>query len=267
MNESSLRSDGATRGDQIEATALIIAGVVLMCIPVLAVVDQLDTLWLFVSLAAGAAGLVIGGVGVRWFRQEGPYLESSLATADSRFLSLDGCERPVELRLIEAGQRFVAHCLRFVAFGSAGLIMLVELGPARWLVVAMFGTSFLADQWMLRPRLYTLNTDGLERRSLLAPLKISWSCVKTVYWRHYPANNQPPFPSGERLIFELKEGKDLEFVFRGSSAKDQAETMTRTLVAHLDNKVRILSPRHGRAEIVRQDVSEHLSPSAPDTEA
>jgi len=261
MNENIPRADGATRGDRVEAAALIAAGVVLICIPLLALADKVDTPWLILSLLGGLAGLLICGLGVRWFQQEGPSLESSLATTDRDFMATELADGPLELRLIEAGQRFVAHCLRFVTFATAGLLMLVDLGPLRWVVVAMFGTSFLADQWMLRPRPHVLHTDGLRRQGLLSPIEIPWSSVRAVFWSHYPGAVRPPFPSGERLILELDEGNDLEFVFRGASASDDAASMARALVKHLDSKVRILTPKRERAEVGRQDVSEHLSSS------
>ncbi len=267
MNQNSPRADGATRGDRIEAAALIVAGMVLLCVPLLALVDEVDTPWLLLSLLGGIAGLYIGGLGVRWFRQEGPSLESSLATADSSFMDTEATEEPLELRLIEAGQRFVAHCLRFVTFGAAGLLMLVELGTLRWGVVAMFGTSFLADQWMLRPRPYVVHSDGLRRRGLLSPVEIPWSRVSSVFWSHYPGTQRPPFPSGERLILEIDEGNDLEFVFRGASAATDAARMARALVTHLDNKVRVLRPRRERAEFGRQDVSNHLASTQADYES
>lgn|GEM_PF-1642116 len=267
MNEPVPRADGATRGDRIEATALIVAGLVLLCVPVLALMDELEPHWLLLSLLSAVAGLAIGGLGLRWFREEGPRLESSLAIADAAFMASEPRPTPVELRLIDAGKRFVAHCLRFIAFASAGLLMFVELGPVRWLVIAMLGTSFLADQWMLRPRRYVILDSGLQRRGMLSPIEIPWSSITTVFWRHYPGTERPPFPSGERLIFELEKGDGLEFVFRGDSASNDASSMARNLVVFLENKVRILSPRRTRPEIERQDVSKHLEASSPEVQA
>ena len=264
MNEAVPRADGATRGDRIEATALIVAGIVLLCIPVLALMDELEPHWLLLSLLSAVAGLAIGGLGLRWFREEGPSLESTLAVANATFMANDPRPTPLELRLIDAGKRSVAHCLRFVAFGSAGLLMFVDLGALRWLIVAMLGTSFLADQWMLRPRRYVIRDSGLQRRGLFSPIETPWSSVKTVFWRHYPGTERPPFPSGERLIFELDEGDGLEFVFRGDSASSDAAMVARSLVAHLENKVRILSPRRARPEIERQDVSKHHDAPSPE---
>ena len=267
MNNKNLRADGATRGDRIEATALVIAGVVLLFVPLLAVIDELTTPWQLLSGAIGMGGLGIGSIGLRWFRREGPGLESSLATADARFMATEPAATPLDLRLVEAGQRFIAHCLRFVALGSGALLMLVDLGPLRWLVVAMFGTSFLADQWLLRPRSYVLHDDGLRRRGLLSPVEVPWPSVRAVFWRHYPGSARPLFPSGERLILELNEGADLEFVFRGGAATADASKMARALVAQLDNRVRVLSPRRARTDIENRNVSEHVSGASADAEA
>jgi len=143
--------------------------------------------------------------------------------------------------------------------------MLVDLGPLRWAVVAMFGTSFLADQWMLRPRPYVVHGEGLRRRGLLAPVEIPWSKVTAVFWSHYPGTERPPFPSGERIILEIDEGNDLEFVFRGASAAIDAARMARSLVSHLDTKVRVLRPRRERTLVERQDVSEHLASTPADS--
>ena len=237
----------------------IVGGGALMSMPLLALVDRLNSLWLLLSLAGGLAGVAIAGLGIRWFRREGPALESNLASGNAAFVARPPVELPINLHLIEAKQRFQAHCLRFVAIGAAALLMFVNLGMLRWLVIALLLTSFLADQFLLRPRRYVLHDDRLSRTGLFAPLDLQWSTVKMAYWRHYPAELTPPFPSGERLIFELEVGPDLEFVFRGTNACDDATRLARALLPRLENRLRLLTPRRDRAEIAERNVSEHLA--------
>jgi len=227
--------------------------------PLLALIDQLDTVWLLLSLAGGLAGAAITGLGVRWFRREGPPLESSLAVADPSFVARALLELPIHLQLVEANQRFRAHCVRFVALGSAALLVLFPLGELRWPVVALFVTSFIADQVLLRPKRYLLHEDRLIRSSWFVPHEFRLETVKVVYWRHYPPGQKPPFPSGERLIFEFEEGRDLEFVFRGAGAADQAARIARALLPQLDNRLRILTPRRERTELAGTNVSEQLT--------
>jgi len=258
VSDSELRLDGATRGDRTEATALIVGGGALACMPLLALVDHLDTPWLLLSLAGGLAGVAIAGLGIRWFRSEGPTLESGLASANAAFVATPPEDLPIDLRLAAASQRLVAHSLRFVAIGSAAVLMVVNLGPLRWVVVAMLVTSFLADQVLLRPRTYVLHEDRLSRWGLFATDDLSLDDVKTVYWRHYPGEVTPPFPSGERLIFELEQGPGVEFVFRGASASEDAARLARALLPRLENRLRILTPRRGRTEVATSNVSEHL---------
>jgi len=260
VTDRKLRLDGATRGDQIEATALMVGGGALLCMPLLALIDGMETVWLVLSLCGGLAGLAIAGLGVRWFSSEGPPLQSTLANSNASFVAITPDELPINLRLVEARQRFQAHCLRFVALGSGATLMVVDLGQAmRWLVVGLFITSFIADQFLLRPRRYTLHDERLSRTGLFSPLDLAWGTVKTVYWRHYPHDLKPPFPSGERLIFELEEGPDLEFVFLGKSASDDAARLARALLPRLESRLRILTPRPERAEIGEHNVSEHVA--------
>jgi hypothetical protein len=258
VNDPGLRLDGATRGDRTEATALIVGGGALACMPLLALIDRLDTPWLLVSLAGGLVGLGIAGLGIRWFRSEGPTLESGLASANAAFVATPPEEPPIDLRLAAASQRLVAHSLRFVAIGSAAVLMVVNLGPVRWVVVAMLVTSFLADQVLLRPRTYVLHEDRLSRWGLFATLDLPLADIKTVYWRHYPVGLRPPFPSGERMIFELEEGAGVEFVFRGASASKDAARLARALLPKLENRLRILTPRRQRTEVATSNVSEHV---------
>jgi len=258
VNQPSLRADGATRGDLTEATALVVGGGALLAMPLLALIDQLDTVWLLLSLAGGLAGAAITGLGVRWFRRQGPPLESGLAAADPSFIARPLMDLPVSLLLVEASQRFRAHCVRFVALGSGALLVVFPLGALRWPVVALLVTSFIADQVLLRPKRYLLHEDRLTRSSWLMPHELRLDAVKAVYWRHYPPGHKPPFPSGERLIFELSEGRDLEFVFRGAAASDQAARIARALLPQLDSRLRILTPRRERAEVTATNVSEQL---------
>jgi hypothetical protein len=261
VTDRKLRLDGATQGDQIEATALIVGGGALLCMPLLALIDGVPTVWLMLSLGGGLAGLAIAGLGVRWFSSEGSPLESSLASSNAAFVAMAQEEVPINLLLVEARQRFQAHCLRFVALGAGAVLMVFDdLGDImRWLVVALFIVSFVADQFLLRPRRYILHEERLSRTGLFAPLDLAWETVKTVYWRHYPDDVKPPFPSGERLIFDLEEGSDLEFVFRGTSASDDAARLARALLPRLGNRLRILTPRRERAEIGEHNVSEHVA--------
>ncbi|MBJ93591.1 MAG: hypothetical protein CMP23_03865 [Rickettsiales bacterium] len=262
MRPAQPRADGATRSDWVEAAALVAGGMVLLAVPVLTMLDPSERAWQLFSLVLGLPGLAIVGYGLRWFLREGPELESVLATSHTELMSLPAPKLPIELALKEAGQRIVAHSLRMVAFGCAALLMLANPGPLRWLVIALCGTSFIADQWLLRSRSYRFSEEGLNRPAAVSSLTLPWDQIEMVFWRHYPGPEQPVFPSGERIIIASRQFRALEFVFRGPSAREEAAALCRVLVKRLDTKVRILRPRPQREPVVNQQVSQRLDPAS-----
>ena len=71
---SGVRADGATRGDLAEATSLVVAGGVLVFMPLLAFLDRLGSFWVWVCAGGALGGAAIAGLGLRWFLVEGPPL-------------------------------------------------------------------------------------------------------------------------------------------------------------------------------------------------
>lgn len=250
----SVRLDGATRGDRAEAIALAAGGLALMAMPIVALFDRMDGTWVFLSSAAALAGLLIGGLGVRWFLVEGPPLASSLAELP---VSEVVPELPIQVRLVDARHRLLAHGLRYVAFGGALFLVLFEPSfvPRSIriaVLVGMFVTSVIADQFLLRPQRYTLDRDGLHPRGLVARHGVRWADVKTLYWRSYPGDQQPPYPSGERIIIECEDGSDTEFVFHRKNKGTDAHLVVQSTQPILKHRVRLLSPRTEPSEGTEQ---------------
>jgi hypothetical protein len=237
----SLRTDGATRGDLAEATALVVTGGALLLMPVVAVLDRVDPGWLWVAIAGAGAGLLIAGLGVRWFLVDGPPLQSLPAEQVAGL----GAEVPLPaaVRLIEARERTRAHGLRLVAVVAGLLLMLVDLGFLRWLVVGAFFASFAADQILLRPLRWILDDRGLRRDGRIGRRALAWSDVRAVWWRAYGDGAAAPFPSGERVIVEREGGDDLEFVFHRRGLGTEARAFVSALAPLVGDKLRVLQAR------------------------
>ena len=257
---SGVRADGATRGDLTEATSLVVAGGVLLFLPVLAWVDRLGSTWVWLSVAGALGGAIIAGLGLRWFLVEGPRLVALGPDGEPRVYREEPIELPAGVRLVEMRSRLVAHGLRFSALAAGGLLVFVDLGPFKWLVLILFFVSFVADQLLLRPARWVLDDKGLTTRSLVGARAVSWEDVQSVYWRHYPDSDQPPFPSGERVIIERGgDVPDLEFVFHKRGLGTQGETFVQALAPIVGERLRVLRPRgHDRAEVAAPDLSDVL---------
>lgn len=247
------RPDGATRGDKAEATALVAGGAVLLVLPFLALLDRVADAWFWLCLVAAAGGAIILGLGLRWFATEGPALGAEAASGHPA-CSGGPVGLPVNVRLVEARNRLWAHGLRLLALGSALLLLVVDLGPARWAVVVLFLASFVADHVLLRPRRYVLDGEGLRGTAFLSR-KIAWQDVESAWWRHYPKGRRPPFPTSERLIVELRSGADLEFVFHRRYGGTDASFVVRAVQPLLGERLRVLSPR----TLVREELDPRLS--------
>lgn len=252
-----LRPDGATRADRAEASALVVAALVLLMMPVFAALDRLSPVWFGVTLAAAAGGVFIGALGVRWFLVEGPPLVAQNADGHPALASYRAVELPAGVRLVEARSRLGAHAVRFAALGSAVLLFVVEVGDFKWVAVGLIALSFVADHTMLRPQRFVLDEEGLSPDGMMARGRCGWDDVVALYWRHYPGEARPPFPSGERVVVERTEGEDLEFVFHRKYGGTAAAELVATLQPLLGDRVRLLLPRtEERVEIKSADVSE-----------
>lgn len=248
---SGVRADGATRGDLAEATSLLVAGGALVCLPLLAVLDRLGGTWVWLSAAGALGGAIIAALGLRWFLVEGPSLVAVGPEAEPSLTSGDPVELPAGVRLVEMRRRLLAHALRFAALAAGALVVFVDLGPLRWGVLGLFFLSFAADQILLSPARWVLDEQTLTQRSLLGTRTIRWDEVTAVYWRHYPGEVQPPFPSGERVIIERPgEDRDLEFVFHSRGRGTRGPRFVQALAPLVGERLRILRPRDGgRAQV------------------
>ena len=252
-----VRADGATRGDKAEATALVVGGSVLLTLPFVVLLDRMAEGWFWVSVAAALGGAFILGLGVRWFATVGAPLASGPAAAHP-LCALGPVEIPVNVRLVEARNRQRAHLLRFVALGSAVVLLVVDVGPLKWAVVALFLISFVADHVLLRPRRYVLDRTGLRGAGLLAR-KVTWEGADSLWWRHYPDKERPPFPTSERLILEREGGDDVEFVFHRRYGGTDASFVVRALLPVLGDRLKVLSPRTVARQELDARVSEQLA--------
>jgi len=245
------RLDGATRGDRAEATALLVAGAVLLTVPFVAVLDRMGDLWFGVGLLAAGAGVFIGTLGVRWFSTEGPSLVTSSPSGHPEVESAVAVELPAAVRLVEATSRLRAHSLRFAALGSAVLLLLVDVGPLKWVVVGLFLVSFAADHILLRPRRWVIDERGMRPEGLGRGGGFEWDAVVVMYWRWYPERDRPPFPSGERIVVERGgAGRDLEFVFHRRYGGSSGAMVVRAAMPLLGDRVKVLSP----STTTREDV-------------
>jgi len=246
-----VRLDGATRGDRAEAIALVVGGVALVAMPIVALFDRIDGAWLFLSSAAAVAGLLIGGLGARWFLVPGPTLAASPFQLSK---TQQAPELPVQVRLVDARYRLIAHVLRYLAFGGGFILLLLGSSflPSSLriaVLVSLFVTSVIADQLLLRPRRYILDQDGLQPRGIIAKHGVRWEEVQTLYWRSYPDDQQPPYPSGERIIIEREDDSDMEFVFHRKHKGTEAEFVVRATQELLTHRLRVLTPRPQSTEV------------------
>jgi hypothetical protein len=253
----SVRLDGATRADRAEATALLVAGAVLLVLPFVAVLDRMGDLWFGVSLLAAGGGVFIGALGVRWFTTDGPTLVASSAVGH-RELPVSTIDLPASLRLVDATSRLRAHGLRFAALGSAVLLLVVDVGDLKWGVIALFGISFVADHVLLRPRRFVIDQQGIRPEGFARRGGFAWEDVSAVYWRWYPAKTRPPFPSGERIIVERTgQSLDLEFVFHRRYGGTDASMVIAAALPIVGDRIKVLSPTTAkRVEVDAPPVSE-----------
>ena len=258
--DSGVRADGATRGDKAEATALVVGGGVLLTLPFVVLLDRMAEGWFWVSVVAALGGTFILGLGVRWFATVGAPLAST-AAAGHPLCGPPPVEIPINVRLVEARNRQRAHILRFVALGSAVVLLVVDVGPLKWAVVALFLVSFVADHVLLRPRRYVLDDKGLHGAGLLAR-KVSWEGIESVWWRYYPDDHRPPFPTSERLIVEREGGDDVEFVFHRKYGGTEGSFVVRALIPLLGDRLRVLSPRRHERQELDARVSAQLATAA-----
>jgi len=262
---SGVRADGATRGDLTEATSLVVAGGVLVFLPLLAVLDRLGSTWVWLCVGGALGGAIIAGLGLRWFLVEGPPLVSVSPDAEPRLERDTPIELPAGVRLVEMRSRLIAHGVRFAALAAGALLVVVDLGPIKWFVLVLFFVSFIADQFLLRPTRWVLDSKSLGRKSVFGERTVGWDTVKAVYWRHYLETAQPPFPSGERIIIERDGGEpDLEFVFHKRGTGTAGETFAQALAPLLGERLRVLRPRGtARAEVDAPALSEVLDGTNP----
>ncbi len=246
---SGVRPDGATRGDLTEATSLVVAGGVLVFLPLLAMLDRLGPTWVWLSVAGALGGAIIAGLGLRWFLVEGPTLVALHADAESRIQRDEPVALPAGVRLVEMRSRLVAHSLRFSALSAGAMLVFFELGPLKWVVVALFFVSFIADQLLLRPARWVLDERSLSSKGLFRRRDVKLADVESVYWRHYPDDLQPPFPSGERVIIERAgDVPDLEFVFHRRAPGTTGEIFVQALAPLVMERLRVLRPRGSKRE-------------------
>jgi hypothetical protein len=248
------RADGATRADLAEATAMVVAGAALVFLPVVALLDKQSEGWLWFSAVAGGVGALFGLLGLRWFLVEGPALAAFPASDEPG--AAGGVDLPVRVRLVEARARLTAHALRFAALGGGALLVFVDLGPLNYVVLVLFGLSFVADHLLLRPQRYVLDDEGLH--GLWRPVEFSWGEVQAVHWRHYPGKRRPPFPGGERIIVEREGGDDLEFVLHRRYGGTDGLFFVRAVLPMLQERVRSLRPREGTADRDQPPLAEEL---------
>jgi len=263
---SGVRADGATRGDRTEATSLVVAGGVLVFLPLLAVLDRLGSTWVWLCVAGALGGAIIAGLGIRWFVTEGPPLVALSGEDEPRAHRLgEPIELPAGVRLVEMRSRLVAHGLRFCALASGALLVFFDLGPVKWAVVVLFFLSFLADQFLLRPSRWVLTEQALTGTSVFGSRTVKWSDVHAVYWRYYPEGSQPPFPSGERVIIERPgDVPDLEFVFHTRAPGTAGDTFVQAFSPMIGDRLRVLKPRSGsRTAVDETPLSEVLDGATP----
>ena len=238
-----LRDDGATQGDRNEAFALVVAGACLLVLPGVVVADRLAQGWLWVAAVIATGATVVLGLGLRWFILEGPTLGTLRSLEQSGVVPRAPSQFPASLRLVEARNRMRAHALRFAAIGSGLLMLVIDVGAVGWLVVGLFGVSFAADHVLLRPKNYSVTEEDFGGTGKLTCSRLPLQSIVRVHWRRYPGEAKPPFPGGERVVIELAEERDVEFVFSPKYGGSAGEELVAALMPGLAAKIRILQPR------------------------
>lgn len=221
----------------------MVGGLVLLPVPLLVFFDRLAGGWFYGSIFFAALGAVSAGFGLRWFLVEGPPLVTAPVESVPALRGAGDPDLPQVVRLIEARSRLIAHSLRFAALGSGILLVIVSLGPLKWLVLALFGASFVADQTLLSPHRWVVDAEGLRRHGPFASDGVPWEDVDAVFWKHYPPGIKPPFPGGERLIIERRKGEDLELVFHRRQNGTDAAFLVRTIAPLVGDRLKVLQPR------------------------
>ena len=61
-------------------------------------------------------------------------------------------------------------------------------------------------------------------------------------WRHYPGVEQPPFPTGERIIIERRDASALEFVFHRRYGGTEGSMLVRSAAPQMRDRIHILKP-------------------------
>lgn len=238
-----LRDDGATRGDRNEAAALVVAGACLLVLPGVVVADRLPSVWFWVAAVVATGATFVLGLGLRWFLLEGPTLGTLPSVDEAGLAPASASSFPITLRLVEARNRMRAHILRFIAIGSGLILLVVDIGVFGWLVVGLFGISFVADHILLRPKKYVVTEEQIGGAGWLTRTPIPWNSIKRVHWRRYPGKERPPFPGGERIVIEEADGEDVEFVFARNYGGSRGEQLIAAVLAVAETKIRILQPR------------------------
>jgi hypothetical protein len=136
-----------------------------------------------------------------------------------------------------------AHALRFLALGSGLFLLVVDVGPLGWGVVGLFAVSFVADHVLLRPKRYVVDAQGFGGSGCLTRRGLRWDAVTCVHWRRYPGKERPPFPGGERIVIEVNEGADIEFVFARKYGGSAGRDVIAALLPVAGEKIRVLQPR------------------------
>ena len=199
--------------------------------------------WLWFAALVACIGVFVLGLGLRWFLLEGPTLGLLSQAENAGIQAAPASSFPSSLRLVEAKNRLRSHLMRFVALGFGGVLLLVDAGPLGWLGVLLFFASFIADHVLLRPKNYELNDSGMTGQSLFTRSALAWEQVVCAHWRRYPGVERPPFPGGERIILEVSDGPDVEFVFVPKYGGATGAELAGLLLACLGPRLRVLQPR------------------------
>lgn len=199
--------------------------------------------WLWFGALVACLGVFVLGLGLRWFLLEGPTLGLLSHPTNAGIEAASASRLPTSLRLVEAKNRLRSHIMRFVALGFGGVLLLVDAGPLGWLGVVLFFASFVADHVLLRPKDYELSEAGMAGQSLFTRGSIDWEQVVCAHWRRYPGAERPPFPGGERIILEISDGPDVEFVFVPKYGGAAGADLAGLLLTCLGSRLRVLQPR------------------------
>ena len=152
-------------------------------------------------------------------------------------------------------------------------MLVIDVGVAGWLVVGLFGLSFAADHVLLRPKNYRVTEEHFGGTGKLTCPRLPVSSVVRVHWRRYPGEARPPFPGGERVVIELAEQRDVEFVFSPKYGGSPGNELIAALMPGLGEKITVLQPRskgreRGSSQSMKTEQSlEHLADAGSQPEA